>query len=320
MASSWRKLRRSPPREERLPQYSVAHVFRPPREYGPAIEAGISAVALVLGLALIVRGAMLPVSFAAFGCEVLGWLLLIPAGMFAYWAYALYDLRYIVDDDSMTIVWGVTRLDIPVGQIYRIVRGQKYGEPRLNRIRLPGGHIGFGRVTRVGDVLFYSTHRTPADLIYVTTPVATFGLSLVDAYGFARTIQEAQARSAESERMPVVSHFALPVQGFLRDRGAAALTGLAVLAFLVAAGVIYGRYQTLPARLPLPYPPVIGSERLGQRRELLGLPLSALVWLLVSLGLAVWARTRLRALCYTLLAGTLFAECLYALGAVLATH
>ena len=303
-----------------LLSYPNAHVFRPPRGIGAALGGAVAVAAVVLGLTLVVRGFLESVSFAAFGSEVLGWLLLALGAVVAYWAYALYELRYIVDDESLVIVWGFTSQVIPVDQIERIVLGRSYGEPRLTGLRWPGCNVGLGHVPRIGPVLFYSAHRTVADLVYVRTPTATFGLSLGDARGLARAIQSAQETSAPSEVATVAIHRALSLQGFLHDRAAVLLTGAAFLAFLVVAGYIYGRYQALPLQLPLPYPPANGPQRVGQRAELVRLPLTALLWLIVGVGVAFWARTRVRAICYTVLAGTLFAECLYAIGAFAAAH
>lgn len=304
----------------RLLNYPTAHVFRPPRGAGAAIGASISGFALVLGLISLIHGVLSPVSFAAFGSEVFGAVLLAAGTLIAYWAFALYNLRYVVEDDALIIVWGLTRQIVPVEQIMRIVLGKKYGEPKLSGIHWPGYCVGRGHIARIGDVIYYSAHRTPADLVYVSTPRLTYGLSLGDARGLARTIQAAQDAGGNREEIPSVAHTALSLQSLWLDRPAIWLAGAALLAFLVAAGYIYSRYQALPVSLSLPYPPTNGVQRVGQRSELMRLPLTALIWLLLGCGLAAWAHSRLRAIAYTLLAGTLFAECLYAIAALAAAH
>jgi hypothetical protein len=304
----------------RLLNYPAAHVFRPPRGAGVAIGAGVAAAAAVLGLISLIHGFLTPVSFAAFGSDLFGVVLLAGGALAAYWTYALYDLHYVVEDDALVIVWGLTRQTIPVEQIERIVLGKKYGEPKLDGIRWPGYCVGRGRVPRLGEAIYYSAHRTPADLVYVSTPAETYGLSLTDARGLARTIQAAQEAGGNREEMPTASHTALSLQALLLDRPALALAGAALLAFLVAFGYIFSRYPALPASLSLPYPPANGAERIGQRNELVRLALTALLWLIVGFGLAAWAHSRLRAIAYTLLAGTLFAECLYVIAALAAAH
>jgi len=304
----------------RLLNYPMAHVFRPPRGAGVAIGAAIAAAALILGLVSLVHGSVSRVSFAAFGSELFGVVLVALGALLTYWTLALYNLSYVVEDDVLVIVWGLTRQLIPVEQIDRIVLGKKYGEPKLSGIRWPGCCVGRGRAARLGEVIYYSAHRTPADLVYVRTPAATYGLSLSDARGLARTIQAAQDAGGNRDEVPSVAHAALSLQSLLLDRPAILLAGAALLAFLVAAGYIYSRYQALPGSLSLPYPPTNGVQRIGRRSELLRLPFTALLWLIISVGLAAWAHSRLRAIAYTLLAGTLFAECLYAIAALAAAH
>lgn len=304
----------------RLLNYPTAHIFRPPRGAGIAIGASISGAALILGLISLVHGFLSRVSFAAFGSEVFGAVLLVGGALVAYWTFALYNLRYVVEDDALVIVWGLTRQIVPVEQIDRIVLGKKYGEPKLSGIRWPGYCVGRGRAGRLGEAIYYSAHRTPADLVYVSTPAATYGLSLSDARGLARTIQAAQDAGGNREEIPSVAHAAISLQSLLLDRPAVLLAGAALLAFLVAAGYIYSRYPALPVSLSLPYPPTNGVQRVGQRSELIRLPLTALLWLVVGVGLAAWAHARLRAIAYTLLAGTLFAECIYAIAALAAAH
>jgi hypothetical protein len=304
----------------RLERLATAHIFRPERYEGAIAGAAVGGLASLLGVSLLVRGAFRGVTFATFGGDVLGLALLLLGAQCLYWAYAIYNLRYIVDDDSLTITWGLTQVLIPVDQIQRIVLGQKYGEPHVRGISWPGCHVGWAKVGRLGLVLFYSAHRSAADLVYVSTTDTTFGLSLTDPRGLARAIQVAQEGAYDSSGQPVASYRVFPELGILRDRDALLLVGAAVVAFLLAAGYIYARYQSLPLSLPLGYPPSAGPQRIGERGELLRLPLTALVWLVIGFALAAWARPRFRTVCYSLLAGTVFVECLYAVAALAAAH
>jgi len=303
-----------------LPGFSSAHIFRPERRDGAVVATSVGGVAALLGLALLVRGAFRGITFATFGGDVLGLVLLLLGAQLLFWAYALYELRYSVDDETLAIFWGLTRILIPVEQIQRIVLGQKFGQPRVSGISWPGCHIGHGRVPRIGEVLFYSAHRSAKDLVYVSTADTTFGLSLADPRGLARSIQAAQETARETTDPPTVIYRAVPELGIFRDQPALLLGGLAITAFLLATGYIYYRYQALPLSLPLDYPPIAGAQRIGQRSELLRLPLTALLWLLLGFGLAIWSRPRLRTVCYSILAGAVFVECLYAIAALAAAH
>lgn len=273
----------------------------------------------MLAVGLLVRGALRGISFAAFAGDVVAAILLCLAVLIGYWAYALYHLRYVVDED-LVVVWGATRQVIPVGQIERIVLGRKFGNPRMDGISWPGCCVGRGHVESIGEVLFYSAHRSPAELVYVSTPQATFGLSLADARGLARTVQAAQEQERGEPGRVMALHGTFPGQALLMDRRAVLLAGAALIVFLVAAGYIASRYLALPLTLPLPYPPAEGPQRVGQRSELLRLPATALVWLIAGLVIAAWSHTRLRGVSYSVLVGTLFAECLYAIAAFAAAH
>lgn len=299
--------------------FLTARVYRSQRRDGAIAPAVLAGLSVLLALALVIRGLLRGVTFAAFGGDVIAVCLLATAAVFAYWSYSIYTLRYLVDDDALVIVWGAVRTVIPVQQIDRIVLGRGYGTPRITGISWPGCQVGRGRVERLGDVLFYSTHRTATDLVYVITPSATFGLSLADARGMARAIQTAQERTRENGRTTVI-YSALPFQALLEDRRVLILGAAALLAFLVAVGFIASRYHGLPLSLPFSYPPTDGPQRIGHRAELVRLPLTAFFWLLAGFALAGWSHSRLRAVSYSLLAGTLFAECLYAVAAVAAVH
>lgn len=304
----------------RVPSFSTAHVFRPPRRDGAVTPAAAAALAVVLALALIVRGALRGISFASFMGDVLALILLCLACLFGYWAYAVYNLRYLVDDDALIIVWGMTRQVIPAARVEKVVLGRKLGEPRVDGLSWPGCCVGRGRVGRLGQVFFYSAHRSVADLVYVSTTEATFGISLEDARGLARSIQAAQEHARADDTPVSAMYWVIPAQAVLADRRALLLAGAALLAFLLVAGYIASRYQGLPLNLALPYPPTDGPQRIGHRSELVRLPATALIWLLIGLAVAAWAHAKLRAVSYSVLAGTLFAECLYVAAAFAAAH
>jgi PH (Pleckstrin Homology) domain-containing protein len=267
-----------------------------------------------------VRAALSGIRFATFAQDVLGLALLALGGLVLYWAWALFGLRYAVDDDSLVVVWGLSRIAIPVAQIQRIVLGGRYGEPRIEGLSWRGCHVGRGRVARIGEVLFYSAHLSSADLVYVSTNETSFGISAGDPRALARAVQAAQESAPADHAAPVATYRVLPGQDLLRDRSALLIAAAALLAFLFAAGYIYTRFQALPFSLAIDYPPTNGPERVGPRSELLRLPLTALIWLILGVAAATWAHARLRTVSYAVLAGTLFAECLYAIGALAAAH
>jgi hypothetical protein len=303
-----------------LPGFSAAHVFRPAGRRGIVIAASIGGVGVFLGLALVERWAFGGVTLSAFLSGVAGIALLVLGAQFLYWGYALYNLRYSVDDTALSIIWGLTSVRIPVQDINRIVLAQRYGEPRLRGLSWPGCHIGRGRVARIGEVLYFSAHQTAKDLVYVSTPDATFGLSPADPRGFARAIQQAQETETVIETGTAASYRTVPEFAVFADHLALLLGGIAMLGFVLAAGYIYYRYQAIPSVFTLNFPPLTGTQRIGPRSELLQLPFTALVWLLLGYAIAIWSRPRMRTVCYAVLAGTAFVECLYLVAAVAAAH
>jgi Bacterial PH domain len=303
-----------------LPGVSSAHIFRPAGREGAIIAASAGGLAVFLGIALVLRWAFGGITLGAFLSGFVGLTLIAAGAQFLYWAYGLYNLRYSIDDASLTISWGFTQVRVPVQEIRRIVLGQRYGEPRLQGLSWPGCHIGRARVARIGEVLFYSAHQSSKDLVYLSTSELTLGLSPADPRGFARAIQNAQDTGAYFETVATASYRTVPEVAILTDNIALVLGAIALSAFLLAAGYIYYRYQFLPLTLTLDFPPLAGIERIGRRSELLQLPLTALVWLLLGYGIAVWSRPRFRTVCYAVLAGTAFVECLYVVAAFAAAH
>jgi Bacterial PH domain len=303
-----------------LPSFSSAHIFRPAGRQGSVIAASAGGLGVFLGIALALRWAFGGITLGAFFSGIVGLALMVIGAQFLYWAYALYNLRYSIDDTSLTISWGFTQVRVPVQEISRIVLAQRYGEPRLQGLSWPGCHIGRGRVARIGEVIFYSAHQSAKDLVYVSTAELTLGMSPADPRGFARAIQNAQDTGAFVETGATASYRTVPELAILTDSLALILAAIALGAFLLAAGYIYYRYQVLPLALALDFPPVPGIERIGPRSELLQLPFTALIWLLLGYGIAVWSRPRIRSVCYAVLAGTAFVECLYVVAAIAAAH
>jgi hypothetical protein len=303
-----------------LPGFSTAHIFRPGQRHGAIIAASAGGIAILLGLVLIARWAFGGVTLATFLSGAVGLALVVLGAQVLYWAYAAYNLRYSVDDEALLISWGLTRVRVPVQEISRIVLAQRYGEPQVRGLSWPGCHVGHGRVARIGEVLFYSAHQSSKDLVYVSTAETAFGLSPADPRGFARSIQTAQEAGVFDESGAVASYRTAPELAILGDNLALLLGGIALLGFLLAAGYVYYRYQALPVALSLDFPPLSGVERIGPRSELLQLPLTALIWLLLGYGIAIWSRPRARTVCYAILAGTAFVECLYVVAAVSAAH
>jgi hypothetical protein len=293
-------------------------VFRPDARRAALMAGGAAGVALVLAVLLVLRGLGDGITFAAFAAYVVAALLLALAALAGYWALALAGLRYEVGGGALVIVWGLTRQVVPLANTERVVRGRALGPPRVHGLELPRWpcHVGRAEVPRLGEALLYSTHTSPAELLYVVTPYEVYGLSPADPQGFIRALQQGvQAGGGEGLRQEVLRHplAALPIW---TDRMALAVAALGALLALAAVGVVFARYTGLTAQTVLPFPQ---GERVGAKRELLGIPLTAMVLLTLNAVAALVLHRPLRPLAYTLLFGGAFVQALLLVAALAAT-
>ena len=85
------------------------------------------------------------------------------AALFAYWTWGCASLRYLVDRNALDIRWGGIHQIVPLAKIERLVPGEDTDNLQIEGINWAGHHIGRAQVDQIGDVLFYSGHRTPGD-------------------------------------------------------------------------------------------------------------------------------------------------------------
>lgn len=301
-----------------LPSRTQPIIFRPDAQR-PALMAAVAAgVALALALALAGRGAADGITFAAFAAYVLAATLLAAAVLAGYWALALTNLRYEIGDGALTIVWGLTRQVVPLGQMERVVRGRNQGTPRVQGLALPGWrcHVGRAVLPRLGTVLFYSTHRAPAEILYIVTGHETYGLSPPNPQLFIQALQISGEEDPGVElRQEVVrrSVVALPVWS---DRIALGLAAAGVLLALAAIGVIFARYTGIPERTVIPFPE---TDHIESKRALLGIPVTAAVLFLLNTLTALLLHRIVRPIAYIFLLGGAFVQALLLAAALLAT-
>ncbi len=293
----------------------TGYLVRPPR--GTPIVVALLAAAFCggLGLGLAARGLSTGPSLAGY----LSYAVACVLGLFCfgalYLAYAAAALRYIVDRNGLAIQWGTMRVLVPMSDIERIVLGRSLGAPRVRGLNLPGLHVGRGEVRRLGEVCFFSTHRTPDDLLYVVTPDATYGLTVREPARFALEVQRAQ------EVGPEVQLRHAPVRGFVAalpfwlDRWAQGLMLAAAVAAVLVGIVVYARFNSLPATITVRFPE--GSVvRVGSRSAVLAIPVFGAILLVVNAGGALLVRNVSRVMALTLLAATLACELALAIGAL----
>lgn len=267
---------------------------RPPRALGVIIGGAFTACALLFALLLLRVAIGAPAEFKTFLAWVVAGGLAVLAALFANWTYALFSLRYTIDRDTLTLSWGFRDIVIPIDSIQRMVPGRTLDEAHVQGLNWWGCHIGSAEVKRVGYTLFYSTHSSPDELLYVVTSEEAYALTILNQAGFA---EEVQARAALG---PVEQHIhrsqatGIAAFPFWRDRVALAAVGLSALCCAVLCGYVFARYPGLPSVVQLSFPDLGGVIRVGDKSELLRVAyVGASLFVLNSvLGLAVHARER----------------------------
>lgn len=301
----------------RVPARPRANVFPAAARPATLAATAISAAATLMALALLVRAVADGVTFAAFLSITVALVLVAGAAYAGYLAWALRGLRYEVEGGALVIVWGLSRQVIPLAHMRRVVRGRALGLPAVHGITLPGlpVAIGAGRVPKIGRVLFYSTHRTPEDLLYVLTTASSYGISPADQAGLIAVLQAAApyADPAAGIRQEVVRHplAALPLWSDRVALRAAAAGG--VLALLVVA-VIFARYTGTPDRTTIPFP---DGDRIAAKSALLAIPATAIVLMLINTLTAFFLHRPVRPVAYMLLFGGIFVQTLLVAAALI---
>ena len=271
--------------------------YQPPRALGLLVGAVL--IAWALGIAVLLATASLghgfgPVTLAA---AVGALAALVVAAVFGYWTYSLATLSYSLDRNGLVIHWGATRQVIPLGAIERLVPGTSVGVPHVRGVSWLGYHIGRARIQRIGEVLFYSTHQTPEQVLYVMTTEKNYAISVPDPAAFARQIQVRQDLGPTAAVTHHVERTFASLQGFWSDRsgwllaaGAAALCAGLWLALAL-------QYGGLPPTFDVHFPPgeVLPLAEPEGRGALLAIPGAATVTLAINLAagfaLYAWDRT-----------------------------
>lgn len=276
--------------------------YQPPRTLGLLMGAVLAAWAAGIAVVLLIFAWDRAFDEATAGAYIGAAVALGVAGIFAYWCYSLATLWYSVDRNGLVIHWGLLSQVVPLAEIERLVPGTSAGVPHVVGVSWLGYHVGRGQVERVGEVLFYSTHQSPEQVLYVMTSERTYGISVPDPAAFAREIQRRQDLGSTA---PVGHHVerSLPaLQGFWSDSRGLGLAGLAALLGAAVWVVVASRYGSLPESFELYFPPSRSSPlvELVGRTAVLEIPRIASMLLLANLALGVLAYAWDRAASYTL--------------------
>ena len=145
--------------------------FQPPRALGVIVGGAFAAWAFVAALLAGAVAFGAPAEFKTF----VAWTVCAAAAglglLFANWAYGVFALSYVIDRDALTIRWGFRRIVVPIAAIQRMVPGRTLDSASVKGLNWWGCHVGEADVKRLGFTLFFSTHSTPDELLYLVTTV-----------------------------------------------------------------------------------------------------------------------------------------------------
>ncbi len=289
---------------------------RPPWLLGTLIGGGVAVALLIAAAAVGILAFLRPISLIAFGMILVVMVLLFLAASAGFLSYGCWSLRYTLDRNQLTIHWGFTRRIIPLSEIQRLVSGVGVGSMRIGGINWRGYHVGRGTTDALGRALFYSTHRSPHEVLFVVTPAATYGVSVPDFSRFAREIEWRQqlgpTMAVETARYPT----AWPLSFLGREKVMLGMIGFALLLNVSLWGYLSHIHAALPNLLPLHFTPLGEVDRVGLKQEIFWLPTMGFIALIFNLLLGLWLYRRERLGAHLCLGAALFLQILFWLAAI----
>lgn len=284
---------------------------------GTAVGAGAAGLCLVLALALVLKALDWPISFPGFLAWAGAAALLVIGGLFAFWAYGCYSLRYVMDRGGITVTWGLMKHFIAIDEIKKLVPGRGEQQPQVQGLSWFGYHVGRGHVQGLGEALFFSTHQSPEELVYVMTNRATYALSPRDPVRFISEAQRFQ-QAAKPTQKSRVERDLLSGHPIWADRAAQGIALAAVALNIALWGFLMAVYPHLDREITIEFPPVGDITSLQSRAEIMKIPATATAILATNLAAALAFQWKERAATYLLLSGAAFFQAAFWIAAVVA--
>ncbi len=286
-------------------------IERPPRALGTLVGAAASVLSLALAVALAVKASGWPISFPQFVAYVGAGGLILLSLLFAFWAYGCASLRYVLDGTGLLVRWGPLKHFVSIDRIVGLVHGRGEHRPRVRGLSWWGYHVGRGQAEGLGAVLFFSTHRSPEELVYVQTAAATYALSPQDPLHFIAETQRLQQAARPQQGAPLVRRDLLAAHPIWADRVAQWLAAAAILLNLALWGFLFAVYPDLSNEITIEFPPIGDITTLHSRLDILRIPGTATAILAVNLLGGLAFQWRERAATYLLLSGAVFFQLLF---------
>jgi hypothetical protein len=231
-----------------------------------------------------------PVGLAMFAGLVAAVFGLILTILLAVWTYGYYTLRYVLDDEALTIDWLFRQERLPYRAIDAVYGGQRLTEAlRVRGITWPGYYVGRGRARNLGMLRVFASATHNPDLTIVLTELGGYAVSPDDAFRAALIERLQAARLAGPAAAPArVAARPRHLGRALADAWLLPCALVSLGAILAMLGYIMDRYESLPELLALRLDPLGEPERIRPRFELFHLPALGAGVLLVDLLLGIW--------------------------------
>jgi hypothetical protein len=287
--------------------------FPPSRQRGLVVHIALSLALGAVSLASfwLAFQAQVGLGFSLF--VLLFFLTAIPTPILAYRAYALVRANYLLDRNTLRLVWGLRVEDIPVTDVEWVRPAAGLVLPlALPFFRLPGGILGVKSQRDIGRVEFLAAEADT--LLLVATAKQVFAISPADPAAFVAAFQKAIEMGSLTEIAPHSQYVTFVVARawenllarFLWLAGAFLNVGLLLWVTVLAPSLPRISLGFTPAGAPLP--PVPGVQLI--LLPLLSAVLFAADWLTGLffyrrddqhiLALAMWAAGALSSLLFLL--------------------
>ncbi len=291
--------------------------LHPPRLWGVLAGSTLTGYCFLFTGLLLWRGLTQPIDLPALGPYLVATFFFGLGCLFAYWTYGCLTLRYYLDRNGLTIHWGDIRQLIPMDRIERLVPGRELPPTKVSGVSWLGHHVGRGTVGDLGETIFYSTHRTHEELLYVVTPAQSYAISVEDEARFAEELQGHQKLGQLVSLPQVTERTSLAAQPFWHDPLAQGLALASILACFVTLGYVFHQYPGLPESIPIAFPSLGGVTRVDDKAELLSIPITGIGLLAMNLVLGFFLHAWERAVGYLLFLAALGAQAILLAAAII---
>lgn len=212
--------------------------------------------------------------------------LFVFAGVLLYRILSALTLAYRVDRNALMISWLGNQLIVPMQSITTIDSGSPGGYGSRSPLRRLAASWGRGR-TAEGDLLYLYTTRSVANSLIIRTPAGAYAISPGDPAGFVQEFEQRRRLGATKTVERKLERSRIFFYAFWDNRVIRYAMLTAFLLNLLLFGLLSAYYPPPGASVPIRYDSAGEIANLGERYQLLSLPLVALGLSLLNLGLGL---------------------------------